>query len=137
MVRPERFELPTYCSGGNRSIHLSYGRVPASSVYTGRGKSFNGKWLLRHARRKRTRNLLLQKAQNLASGPEGSGSRRQINFRLGKVRCLRLIAVATPTTTAAPTAISATVAATTAPASTTAALGFWSRLIDVQPASAV
>jgi hypothetical protein len=25
-VRPERFELPTYCSGGNRSIHLSYGR---------------------------------------------------------------------------------------------------------------
>jgi hypothetical protein len=30
-VRPERFELPTYCSGGNRSIHLSYGRV--DSVY--------------------------------------------------------------------------------------------------------
>jgi hypothetical protein len=29
-VRPERFELPTYCSGGNRSIHLSYGRVDAS-----------------------------------------------------------------------------------------------------------
>jgi hypothetical protein len=26
-VRPERFELPTYCSGGNRSIHLSYGRA--------------------------------------------------------------------------------------------------------------
>jgi hypothetical protein len=26
-VRPERFELPTYCSGGNRSIHLSYGRT--------------------------------------------------------------------------------------------------------------
>ena len=26
VVRPERFELPTYCSGGNRSIHLSYGR---------------------------------------------------------------------------------------------------------------
>jgi hypothetical protein len=33
MVRPERFELPTYCSGGNRSIHLSYGR-PAL-VYMG------------------------------------------------------------------------------------------------------
>jgi hypothetical protein len=29
-VRPERFELPTYCSGGNRSIHLSYGRIPTS-----------------------------------------------------------------------------------------------------------
>ncbi len=32
-MRPERFELPTYCSGGNRSIHLSYGRTPESSVY--------------------------------------------------------------------------------------------------------
>ena len=30
MVRPERFELPTYCSGGNRSIHLSYGRARAN-----------------------------------------------------------------------------------------------------------
>ncbi len=27
MVRPGRLELPTYCFGGNRSIHLSYGRV--------------------------------------------------------------------------------------------------------------
>jgi hypothetical protein len=26
-VRPERFELPAYCSGGNRSIQLSYGRT--------------------------------------------------------------------------------------------------------------
>ncbi len=26
MVRPERFELPTYSSGGCRSIQLSYGR---------------------------------------------------------------------------------------------------------------
>jgi hypothetical protein len=28
MVRPERFELPACCSGGNRSIQLSYGRAP-------------------------------------------------------------------------------------------------------------
>ena len=34
MVRPERFELPTYCSGGNRSIQLSYGRVLTSILRT-------------------------------------------------------------------------------------------------------
>jgi hypothetical protein len=39
MVRPERFELPTYCSGGNRSIHLSYGRP--CSVYMGGLGSIN------------------------------------------------------------------------------------------------
>src|SRR5579872_2887147 len=33
MARPERFELPAYCSGGNRSIHLSYGRARTSSFY--------------------------------------------------------------------------------------------------------
>ncbi len=32
LVRPERFELPACCSGGNRSIQLSYGRVVP--VYT-------------------------------------------------------------------------------------------------------
>ena len=40
-MRPERFELPTYCSGGNRSIHLSYGRTPVSSVYIAAVKSIN------------------------------------------------------------------------------------------------
>ena len=33
LVRPERFELPTYCSGGNRSIHLSYGRTTELSLH--------------------------------------------------------------------------------------------------------
>ncbi len=38
MVRPERFELPTYSSGGCRSIQLSYGRV--TLVYIGNGDCF-------------------------------------------------------------------------------------------------
>ena len=38
MVRPERFELPTCCSGGNRSIQLSYGRKPMNTVYMVGGK---------------------------------------------------------------------------------------------------
>jgi hypothetical protein len=37
MVRPERFELPTCCSGGNRSIHLSYGRATDVHSLHGRG----------------------------------------------------------------------------------------------------
>jgi hypothetical protein len=42
MVRPERFELPTYCSGGNRSIHLSYGRLTVDSVYMGSWEASTG-----------------------------------------------------------------------------------------------
>jgi hypothetical protein len=33
LVRPERFELPTYSSGGCRSIQLSYGRIGVMQVY--------------------------------------------------------------------------------------------------------
>jgi hypothetical protein len=39
-VRPERFELPACCSGGNRSIQLSYGRT-LLAVYMGRSSRFN------------------------------------------------------------------------------------------------
>ena len=41
MVRPERFELPTYSSGGCRSIQLSYGRTPIFTVYLLRGRLSN------------------------------------------------------------------------------------------------
>jgi hypothetical protein len=41
MVRPERFELPACCSGGNRSIQLSYGRAWLFTVYMGKGNGFN------------------------------------------------------------------------------------------------
>jgi hypothetical protein len=37
MARPERFELPTYSSGGCRSIQLSYGRVLISLQQTQSG----------------------------------------------------------------------------------------------------
>src|SRR5882762_1216879 len=40
LVRPERFELPTYSSGGCRSIQLSYGRAAdSSSVHRSHGAS--------------------------------------------------------------------------------------------------
>jgi hypothetical protein len=41
MVRPERFELPACCSGGNRSIQLSYGRVRNEYSLHGQGKGIN------------------------------------------------------------------------------------------------
>jgi hypothetical protein len=49
LVRPERFELPTYCSGGNRSIHLSYGRPPIFSLH-GRFRTINEKQQRRRVR---------------------------------------------------------------------------------------
>jgi hypothetical protein len=49
VVRPERFELPTCCSGGNRSIQLSYGRARIDTVYMGRGTGFNGGRFIRPA----------------------------------------------------------------------------------------
>jgi hypothetical protein len=42
LVRPERFELPTYSSGGCRSIQLSYGRAADSSSVHGRCGCLNG-----------------------------------------------------------------------------------------------
>jgi hypothetical protein len=37
LVRPERFELPTCCSGGNRSIQLSYGRIASIIHFSTQG----------------------------------------------------------------------------------------------------
>ena len=41
LVRPERFELPTYSSGGCRSIQLSYGRAAVMQVYIVRPEWLN------------------------------------------------------------------------------------------------
>src|SRR6266446_7568062 len=44
LVRPERFELPTYSSGGCRSIQLSYGRAAdSSSVHCSRDRLNEGR----------------------------------------------------------------------------------------------
>src|SRR5215470_2666616 len=44
MARPERFELPTYSSGGCRSIQLSYGRVPPSLHARSSGHQMRKAW---------------------------------------------------------------------------------------------
>ena len=46
MVRPSGFEPPTFCSGGKRSIQLSYGRTEMPQLY--RNRAADG-WL--HLRR--------------------------------------------------------------------------------------
>ena len=54
LARPERFELPTYSSGGCRSIQLSYGRAAVMPVYiVGRPASMvadSGAFDARHSR---------------------------------------------------------------------------------------
>jgi hypothetical protein len=86
MARPERFELPTYSSGGCRSIQLSYGRVVP--VYIERTMVCSGR-----RKRKRHRNSrgarVLQSARkflNLAPAAVAPATAtRAFTFRLGFV----------------------------------------------------
>ena len=138
MVRPERFELPTCCSGGNRSIQLSYGRAPIFNSLHGQGK------------------LLQRVRPGIGGQPAQAGKAHPLNrrdFVVDRIQnALRpgrrseawivreLVPLAPPTAIATSTAISAVAAST---ATTTAkspaaaaALGFGSRFVNVDGAAA-
>ena len=77
LVRPERYELPTYCSGGNRSIHLSYGR-PNFSLH-GKLRRLNDRYLRGIISRKR---ILASYAQPPTADQNNfARSREMISFR--------------------------------------------------------
>jgi hypothetical protein len=119
MVRPERFELPTYSSGGCRSIQLSYGRTPLFPVYM---RSFT-----------------------LSIGGSNDGvklraaiaqPRRQTEYSdlgLGGEALITIPAAATTPVSAAP---ASTISTATPAAATTPALNLRTRFIYIQSASA-
>jgi hypothetical protein len=110
MVRPERFELPTYSSGGCRSIQLSYGRTPVFPVYM---RSFG-----------------LSIIRSTVSAKLQLNDRPDIESRIA-TSSSELIPVAPTTPAAVSSAPSAAITA-----ASTAAFDFGTRLIDVQSAPA-
>jgi hypothetical protein len=69
LARPERFELPTYCSGGNRSIQLSYGRAHHQFTCRGAGPASGEPWLKWRSRR---RQLLQHLPELFEVGEQGA-----------------------------------------------------------------
>ena len=128
MVRPERFELPTCCSGGNRSIQLSYGRKPTCTVYMRVEQPSTSSWL----RRRRPPGIVLvmyRRKTNRAQFARPSA----IRFILaGNVF---LPAIASAATAAASTA-SAAITASAATTASAAAFRFRPRFVDVDRAPA-
>ena len=92
MVRPERFELPTYCSGGNRSIQLSYGRAQSG---------YRNLWIRRflgptHMCGSETRTalgqgMLRKKASSRAEKPAGIEAHRHSCACCGPAETVRLL----------------------------------------------
>ncbi len=146
MVRPERFELPTCCSGGNRSIQLSYGRARIFTVYMGKGNGFNVNVAACVGESR------LEDAAELGSVFTHQGERRVGSvvaedqprpwFRkpagaVGQIPWgdVSLVAVAPSATTAAAAAAISAIAPTATSAAATA-FGLGPRFIDVDGASA-
>jgi hypothetical protein len=102
-VRPERFELPTYCSGGNRSIHLSYGR--AGSVYIPRLWPSIGPW---YSGKGRT--VLKRKTRASGRGRRSAGKLKKPGSWLE--REIGLVATSATAATAASAAVPAAASAT-------------------------
>ncbi len=131
-MRPERFELPTCCSGGNRSIQLSYGR--AGTVYMAKREGSNAT-----AIRSDRYNALADRGMIVPMRCKGElpENRQGLQHLSVNFFCRVLPAIASPAaapTAAAPTAISPVPAASAATAA--AALSLGASLIDVDGAPA-
>ena len=125
LVRPERFELPTYCSGGNRSIHLSYGRTTLS---------LHADWVAFNVNRVRISahgDCASGRASAIGLGTVRSATRFYFQIVPGEETTRkRSVTVAPATTAAAPPAISTITEATAA--TTTGAFGLGPGFVHVE-----
>jgi hypothetical protein len=125
MVRPERFELPTYCSGGNRSIHLSYGRTLSNSVYI---EAIAASIVT-------VRRTPQAQRSSAKRRPRAGAVRTRSNF---KPRILKLPPASSTATAAPATTVPATISAPPAAVASAAScvLGLGTRLVHVECATA-
>src|SRR5579863_7724118 len=89
MARPERFELPTYSSGGCRSIQLSYARVPLVYIgtrdllFTGLTEELKSRELSAESQPPRTENRL--SPSTIATITAAASAARPLGFGTGLI----------------------------------------------------